>query len=216
MRREKIKISIKNLSFILIGGVILIVVIYVVALIYFTWPIDELSLNKSGVFGDKVENTFFQMMSLHSEILKGIDLQQGANTMTGRDAFKVMQNTMLNGKTMQLLSSNDLEKINEGYLSIYQSYQNELGHYFRYLYNIMKFIDRSPMEDKRFYSNLLRAQLSNYELVLLFYNCLSVYGRDKFKLLVEEYGLLKNMPKQLIFNFSGQEGFYKKSAYKGS
>ena len=59
----------------------------------------------------------------------------------------------------------------------------------------MKFIDRSNIAEPRFYTNLLRAQLSNSELHLLFYNCLAEFGRRKFLPLVAKYDLLQNMPK---------------------
>jgi len=44
--------TIKNISYLLITLVIACVILYGAALIFFTWPIDELSINKSGVFGD--------------------------------------------------------------------------------------------------------------------------------------------------------------------
>ena len=44
--------NIKALSFILIGGIFAAVSIYAGALIYFTWPVSEFSIDKSGVFGD--------------------------------------------------------------------------------------------------------------------------------------------------------------------
>lgn len=40
------------IGFTIIVFVVSLVVIYAIALLYFTWPIDELSLDKSGVFGD--------------------------------------------------------------------------------------------------------------------------------------------------------------------
>src|SRR5215213_5051365 len=49
----------------------------------------------------------------------------------------------------------------------------------------------SPVKDKHLYTNLVRAQLSSYEIALTFYNCLSEMGREKFKPLVERYALLK-------------------------
>jgi hypothetical protein len=56
-------------------------------------------------------------------------------------------------------------------------------------------IDRSQFSDdeKKIYSNLLRAQLSNDELKLLFSNCLSDKGKEKFKPLVEKYAMLKTL-----------------------
>lgn len=44
--------SLRNLSWLLIGGVICTVIIYAGALIALTWPISEISISKSGVFGD--------------------------------------------------------------------------------------------------------------------------------------------------------------------
>lgn len=44
--------SIKKLGALLIGGVILMVLVYGIVLLVITWPIDEVSLDKSGMFGD--------------------------------------------------------------------------------------------------------------------------------------------------------------------
>lgn len=77
----------------------------------------------------------------------------------------------------------------------------------------MKFVNRSDVTDKRFYTNLIRAQLSSHELLLLFYNCLSDLGREKFKPLVEEYGLLKNMPQELLYNPPDHKPLFDEKAY---
>ena len=84
--------------------------------------------------------------------------------------------------------------IDEVYTEFYRSAGDILGNYFRLLYTIIKFVDRSDVPDKRFYTNIVRAHLSNSELHLLFYNCLSRFGELKFKPLVERYELLQNMP----------------------
>lgn len=64
------------------------------------------------------------------------------------------------------------------------------------LLHIVKFIDRDKqlsMEDKKHYASLLRAQLSTFELLLIFYNAMSTYGIKKFKPLIDKYDLLQNM-----------------------
>jgi len=77
----------------------------------------------------------------------------------------------------------------------------ELGHYFRHLYHIVKFVDNnsyfSLSKKEKYlkeydYIKILRAQLSNSELVLLSLNALSENG-TKFKPLIEKYELLKNI-----------------------
>lgn len=42
----------KKISFILLGGVTAIVIIYAIFLIFVTWPLSEISISKAGVFGD--------------------------------------------------------------------------------------------------------------------------------------------------------------------
>lgn len=45
---------------------------------------------------------------------------------------------------------------------------------------------------------MVRATLSRYELIWLYYNSLSQYGKDKFKDLIEDYSLLKNIRVELL------------------
>jgi hypothetical protein len=93
--------------------------------------------------------------------------------------------------------------------------QTDVGHYFRTLYNIVKFIasSDSDIENKQIYINIVRAQLSSSELNLLFYNCLSNYGNKKFKPLVEQFGLLENMVLESLIH-QGHKELYKESAFK--
>ena len=61
----------------------------------------------------------------------------------------------------------------------------------------MLFARQNAPSDPYSYIRLARAQLSSYELALLFYNCLSEVG-EKFKPLVEEFSLLHNMDKSVL------------------
>ena len=87
---------------------------------------------------------------------------------------------------------------------------NILDHYFRYLYRIIRFIDEAEFleKDNNFiderykYTSILRATLSPYELVFLFYNGLSEYGNEKVKPLIEKYSILKNIREALTANSS--------------
>ena len=74
-------------------------------------------------------------------------------------------------------------------------------HYFRHLYTILKFVSQNDWlgEEQQYrYASFLRATLSRYELVWLFYNGLSEYGRDKLKPLLERYSMLKNLRWDLL------------------
>ena len=107
------------------------------------------------------------------------------------------------------------EFINDKYEKFFVKYQRWIDEYFQRLYNVVKFVDRSDFprdyKTKKFYTNLIRAQLSHDELGLLFYNCLSNRGA-KFKKLVEKYALLKYLPSEVLMN-KKHRTLYEGSAY---
>lgn len=55
------------------------------------------------------------------------------------------------------------------------------------------------------YASIVRATLSQYELVLLFYNCLSSNGKEKFKPLIERYAIFNNLRVELLAEPSEQK-----------
>ena len=88
-------------------------------------------------------------------------------------------------------------------------------HYFRHLYRIIKFVDETDLlpnntEIRYKYTSIVRAQLSRYELIWIFYICLSGNGITKFKRLVENYSLLKNIRIELLATSEDRELYNKK------
>jgi hypothetical protein len=65
---------------------------------------------------------------------------------------------------------------------VHKGYSSFLGHYYRHLFMMVKFVVGSDMiteyNDKMKYLKMLRAQLSNHEQIMLFYNWISGYGED--------------------------------------
>lgn len=181
----------------------------------------------------RFENTFFQMLDLFNSVIESTELNVSTPVQKSRKAFifiakeledevslysrnpsiiaVVLQSkeksTRIN--TLDYLTVNDLNII---YDRIYQRYQDVLGHYFRTYYHIIKLVDKTNGIDKAHYISIARAQLSNSEQLLLFYNCLHKNGTEKFKPLVEEYALLHNMNIDELPSLYYKE-FYKKSAY---
>lgn len=69
----------------------------------------------------------------------------------------------------------------------FNGHTGKLGHYFRHLFQTVKLVDKQDSKiigRKYDYVKTLRAQLSNFEQLLLYYNCLSVLGTDWIE---EEY-----------------------------
>ncbi len=126
-------------------------------------------------------------------------------TITGRDVFRYKYNKL---KEKIKVEGSDFLEI---YLKDYNEAKADFGHYFRNLYRIIKIIDETDFfydsnkvnEDEIFkikyrYATILRAQISDYELAWVFYNCLSENGREKFKPLIEKYSFFNNLPEELI------------------
>lgn len=71
-------------------------------------------------------------------------------------------------------------------------------HYFRHIYTILKFITENDWlgKDSQYqYATFVRATLSRYELVMLYYNG---FFHPKMKKMMEKYCLLNNLRKELL------------------
>jgi len=156
----------------------------------------------------RFENTFFSLLKNHSSMVNDIDLRSGGNiTEQGKDCIKTFYKRFRNKcqgyvNTNQLLIEElPIDQAIEFYMEMYHSNQADLGHYFRNLYHILKLLkNENVISDKKKYSNLLRAQLSSYELAILFYNCLGDYGYEKFYPLIEQFDFLKNLDRDLLIS----------------
>ena len=148
------------------------------------------SINKQNF-----ENTFFQMLGIHNEIVNSIDLiSQGKPNQYGRDCFTTFYTrlTKLFRDEQKKATIASDQMLPRAYQNFWKNHQPELGHYYRFLYRFVLFVKSYEKPD--FYMNLLRAQLSDQELLLLFYNSLSPSGQA-FKPLIEEWALLNNLPR---------------------
>jgi hypothetical protein len=162
------------------------------------------------------ENTFFQLLRVHGEIVEAIDLVSGGGQVTkGRDCFNVFVKRLdkvLNERvTYEQRENPGIGVLRRAYRDFYTDHESEVGHYFRHLYHIIKFVDSmTEVEDKRRYTSFVRAQLSANELTLLFHNCLSPLGEKNFKPLIEKYGLLKHLPRR---SFDAKHRLFAPGAY---
>lgn len=168
----------------------------------------EMILQNQTLLNQKFENTFFQLLTLFNSIIDSLDLrkkQENTIIATGRDVFEKF-NTSLNQATKRItgnyrgVNESKIEEAISAYNVVYDKNKSDLSHYFRTIYHIFKFIDDSKIENKKRYASIARAQLSSYEQILLFYNCLHKNGREKFKPLIQKYAIFKNIDESLILN----------------
>ena len=171
----------------------------------------------------RFENTFFNMLSLQQEIVANFSCVN--NKYNGREVFEHMY---IKAVISYRGRYHGIEEILKKFgLTAYSDISEitRFDNYFRHLYHIFKYIDTSDLiEDKERYeyANIVCSQLSNYELVMLFYNCLAQKDNgieeNKFKPLIEKYAIFNNLRKELLVKEEHlneyNDGAYKKIIYE--
>ena len=122
----------------------------------------------------------------------------------GRDmfhyAFMEVKHTYHDDKNVRHEAFGLFELLYERGLKSFDEYYTTtvFDHYYRHLYTILKFIDQNTWlskEEQYKYATFLRATLSRYELVMLYYNG---FFHVKMKKLMEKYHLLNNLRTELL------------------
>lgn len=194
------------------GGVILTII----------WQIRNDKRGRASSLKVQFENTFFNMTQTFEHLIEGLSIEHKvvghsvnkddflanayaqvttqignnnteSNEIKGRALFKYLyQERKIDGKQL-------VESIKETGIKAFENVMDGiLDHYFRYFYRILKFIDDTELienQQKYYYASIFRAQLSKYELLMLYFNGLSKFGREKLKPLMEKYCILKNLDK---------------------
>ena len=102
-------------------------------------------------------------------------------------------------------------------LKLGRTNQTSLSAYFRNMYNLIKLVDNDKYlskQEKKSLITIYRAQLSNPELYVLFFNLRSGFGKKwNDKGYVETYELLKNIPKHYCDGYN-PEDYYPKIKFE--
>lgn len=200
---------------------------------------EEFQTQNATLKRQRFENTFFNMLQLHQQITDNISYDYYVNVRNedfgakptarrykevkienrGRDVFRItFEEAPHEGSDEKtyygmrgLLSKDGMDGYENSYTPTY------FDHYFRLLYRIFKFVAKSPLiedEERYDYAAIVRSQLSRYELIWLYYNGLSNYGRQKFKPLIQTYSLLKNLRQELLVDGVKIEDDYYSNAFQ--
>lgn len=174
---------------------------------------------------ERFENTFFKMIEVqqsivndlyaadsHKEWVKQDDSSgRSANEVLTKDeyrgrnlfyyVFKLCKHELANHTFPNDTSAFGLSEVikfrGKTYFDDYMT-TTMFDHYFRHLYTILRFVEENDMleEAKQYeYATFVRATLSRYELVMLYYNG---FFHPKMKKLMERYCLLNNIRKDLL------------------
>jgi hypothetical protein len=118
------------------------------------------------------ETTFFHLLHLHGSLVTSFEMEHSAwspslgshktRTATARNCFAKWHDSLKQGyqrhKTAKMKANEAISEpvlIAMGYNELYSRHEAELGHYFRNLYQIIKFVKTSDVPDKKTYTSVL-------------------------------------------------------------
>ncbi|MEQ3027070.1 putative phage abortive infection protein [Bacteroides uniformis] len=136
------------------------------------------------------ESNFYSYLNVYITIKN--NLNSGSEQ---KDFFKDIYDLLVDDLSMQNKSFSDSHMyMIEKYNCIFQKKRGLLSHYFKTIYRLLKIVDTSTFatEEKISYGKIIRSQLTDYELLILYYNYHTSYG-EKTRSLILKYNILKHL-----------------------
>ena len=183
-----------------VGTIVGVIGIYLVYVTY-TSQVKFARKQDEAMKRQQFETTYFGLLEQQQMIRSQLKGAVGNEAYEGILYLQVLKSQLsdalseLNYIQDQVTEKNKVmlkNKVNNLYMDFFLPNISNLGHYFRHLYHILKYIEDSQMPDAKKYADLLQSQLSNDELYLSAINGISNYGRKKMLPLMDKYGLLEN------------------------
>ncbi|NUH86296.1 hypothetical protein HUN92_21890 [Bacillus firmus] len=148
----------------------------------------QLELQKQEIIKQRIENNFFQLIQIHTEIVKNLvfdDPQNQNNSLIkGAQYFNKVYEKLVENYKKEQKTSNDQVNIFPIIMNrLDDGERDQLTHYFKNLFQVYKLVnDNRPkltVEEQKGYIDIINAQLSSIERDLLYFNT-QYYGHDGF------------------------------------
>jgi hypothetical protein len=148
--------------------------------------VEALQEQSASLQQQNFENTFFKMVDLHNQMTDEI------YDIFTKNIEWLYKKIPFGGETNisprpSVRTNRSLNKYN----SFYDENEKQIGHYFRNLYQVLKFLDNAEIDNEQFYADIFRAQFSSTELAFLFFHALSKHGNEKLKSLIEKFAFFE-------------------------
>ncbi|WP_095186108.1 putative phage abortive infection protein [Pseudomonas sp. Irchel 3H9] len=138
----------------------------------------------------RMSSMYFSLIDLYRKIVDGLNEQCAEG-----NYFKTLRRSMLDDFVWCVNPDSCHKKAKEHYVTLYYSRKEELSHYYKIIYRIFKVVDESDLDesDKFQYITILRSQLSENEMLAIYYNSQSRYGEQLYRFILR-YNFLKHLP----------------------
>lgn len=144
--------------------------------------------------GQQINSLFFDLLKHLQREVADLNITTEGSQYTNKDFFEELRRKLQDSFPSTIPQTEAIKQALTKYFELYAEHPR-LGSYFRILYRICEVIDHSTLDgpEKAKYIKILRARLTNSELLLLRYNAQTPHGKN-FKHYINEYNLLKHLP----------------------
>lgn len=199
---------------------------------------EEFEKQNKTLNRQRFENTFFELLKRQVEIRNTIELRHSNTLINGLKSFKwiyeLLEREVFERRKSILVNRNpntifnidmstpafsdavnnipiEMVIIQQDFQRIFQSHENELLHYYNHLSAIIKFVNDTKADvEKARYIEFLKSELSQYEILCLFYFGLSDYGYGEFKGLLDTTNMFKSIDRKKLIDKEHSD-LYKKN-----
>jgi hypothetical protein len=186
---------------------------------------DQIDIQNKESQKKSFEDTFFKMLYALDQILNSIRLRDSVTHFSTSEGGGIQTETFEISSIMAINKINESfhrrlhnflpkDTIQETYDTFYSEHRGHIGHYFRWLFCIIDFIESSEINGRDFYIKLLISRLSDEEIILIAHNGAGSEGKI-LRPYIEKYQLLKNLNTSSPYIENDLiRGIYKPSAFE--
>ncbi|MCC4239759.1 putative phage abortive infection protein [Thalassospira povalilytica] len=138
---------------------------------------NALEQQSEHIQSQKFESTLFHMLSMLNELVDAIEIEVEREESGFQDVVRKIESIRGQLAIREIVrefykfheknkKSQPLEEICEEY---FDEYRNIISHYSRYIIIIFKFIEDKNEQSTKYYYNTIKNQLSNHEIILLYF-----------------------------------------------
>lgn len=165
----------------------------------------EFEGQKVALENQEFDNKFFQMLNLLNNITDNLSIKSGDHIFQGKDVFRHLKNqfhyeiqeTYNHDLVYNCIKDDKFLYFKNEFDKFNNKFDTTFKYYFINLYQILKYINTyaNNKEEAKEYTNMIRAQLTKNELVLLAYNAIGVqnFTTNHYQLLVEKYEFFEHL-----------------------
>ena len=138
----------------------------------------------------RLDSTYFSLISLYRETS---DRLNQSNEL--KNYFKHFKSELCNELTQEIEPIKCHQNVKKIFASLIYKRKDELSHYFQIIYRVLKTINDAEIskKEKLQYLKIFRSQLSEYEMIAIYYNSHHEDGKGLYSYIIE-YNLLKHLP----------------------